>query len=85
VVHKLLTPASPLCGWLRGCMDYKQWYKSKIIVFNLLTALAAVLALPELLAILPEGGTQFIILAQAFITIVLRVFSHTIIGVVDKE
>ena len=52
----------------------KTWWESKTIWVNILMALAAFLASPDVLNILPADVLKFVPGIQAAITIVLRVF-----------
>lgn len=51
----------------------KSWYTSKLVWLNVATGLSLFFALPELQAILPANGVQYLLLAQASLNIFLRV------------
>lgn len=53
----------------------KPWWESKIILANLLTVAAAMLAAPELLDLMGPGALRYVAAVQALITIALRFVS----------
>lgn len=55
-------------------MEFKKWFASKTVWFNIITFVLAVLALPETLAILPEGSFQVLALVNALGNLLLRLY-----------
>ena len=63
----------------------KNWYLSKTVWINVLMAVAAFLASPDVLNILPADVLKFVPAVQAAITVVLRVwFTNTTIAALAR-
>jgi hypothetical protein len=50
----------------------KKFYESKTLWFNVITVLLAVLALPELVSLIPEDSMPYIALANGIGNMILR-------------
>lgn len=59
-------------------MDSKQWYESKTLWFNILTVIAAILAVPEITSLIPAEWLKYIVAVNALGNIILRIFSTSI-------
>jgi hypothetical protein len=56
-------------------MESKPFYLSKTFWFNILTALAAIAAMPEITTIIPAEFLKYIVALNVIGNIILRVFS----------
>ena len=61
-------------------MESKPIYLSKVFWFNILTALAAIAAIPEITTILDPAWLKYIVALNAIGNVILRVFTSTPIG-----
>lgn len=53
-------------------MQTKQWYKSKIVWFNVIVFLVAFLSLPEFVQLLPVSALQYVTLGGVVGNLILR-------------
>jgi CDP-diglyceride synthetase len=56
---------------------FLQSLKSKTIWWNILTAILAILAMPEIIQLLPESALKWIVIINAVGNMILRVFFTT--------
>lgn len=52
----------------------KPWWESKTLWLNAITFLVSVLALAEVLAVVPVGGLGYVAAAAAVLNVALRIF-----------
>lgn len=57
--------------------ETKPWYLSKTLWFNIITILAAILAVPEITSIIPPEFLKYIVALNGIGNIILRVISAT--------
>lgn len=55
----------------------KQWYFSRTIILNALTLIVAVLAMPEVLNLIPNEGMRYVVAFQAIMNVALRLLTTT--------
>jgi len=53
----------------------QKWYKSRTLWLNIISAVLAILALPEFISVLPVSALPYIALASAIGNMILRVIS----------
>lgn len=64
----------------------KAWYTSKTIWLNILTGIAALLAIPEFVAAIPNGWMTYVLAFNALANVALRLItSQSIRGIGDVE
>ena len=55
----------------------KEWYFSRTIILNAVTLIVAILALPEVLNIIPNDGLRYVVAFQAVMNVALRLLTTT--------